>query len=479
MVVLSVALLCALVAIGFLVRRGTAAGGSTDRTGTAPLGPGDVVAPEPPAASASPPASDALWTSFAAPTDVAGAERLLVRPWPVELASPSGRRLPAGAPLARAVQEVLQTRVPTGALDSAVSVGADLFFRFEANPAMLEGLTRGLYEVMPSTRGGFRSVIRDVASKEIVGHGSYVPTLGITATARQTAVKAAKFGPAVWVAGIAGALDMAADAEQRRRLESIHRVAAAVRDEQVRQQIASLVGAAKRLDAAGRSVLDTGFVPTALGIDSAAATISTAWERSARKLEEWQSWLTNLPERVDLGGLKRAFPGITDLEAGEFWAEVALCRASQALHTRATLLAAAEAAAHNPGHPYQAFRSGLDAQLQELEAGGDHLRDFMRDLANREIALGGLVSSGTANQATALTRRLMRLAEELAHPEPVDTLPLAIGPLGNLQLEGAAHADGSLTLLSPDRSGRSLHDSALLRTASVLQHADAVSPERA
>ena len=131
---------------------------------------------------------------------------------------------------------------------------------------------------------------------------------------------------------------------------------------------------------------------------------------------------------------------------------VAMCRASQALHTRATLLAAAEAAAHDPGHPYEAFRSALDSQLRELEAGGDDLRDFIRDLANREIALGGLVSSGAANQATALTRRLMRLAEELAHPEPVDTLPLAIGPLGNLQLEGAAHPDGSLTLLSPERS---------------------------
>jgi hypothetical protein len=162
---------------------------------------------------------------------------------------------------------------------------------------------------------------------------------------------------------------------------------------------------------------------------------------------------------VDLDGLEAALPGITDLDSGEFWRELAFFRGSLALHTRATLLAAAQAAAHDPEYPYAAFRAGLERQLGELDTAGERLRVFARELADREVTVGGWVRSSTANQVTQLTRRLMRLAEDLAHPQPVEDLPVAVGPGGRLQLEGAVHADGSVTLLGPHVSGPQLSES--------------------
>lgn len=128
---------------------------------------------------------------------------------------------------------------------------------------------------------------------------------------------------------------------------------------------------------------------------------------------------------------------------------MAVYRAALALHTRATLLAAAEAAAAHPQHPYSAFREGLEQYSGGLQAGHDDLTVFVRELADREIKLGGLVWSSTANQASALVRRLLALASELAHPVPINELPAAIGRDGSLELEGVQHSDGSVTLLAP------------------------------
>jgi hypothetical protein len=363
--------------------------------------------------------------------------------------SPGGRLVPAGAPLARAVQDVLRKRSGSDALDSVVTAGTDLFFRFEASPEMLDGIARGLFEVMPSVDGGFRSAIRTVVGKKVVDHGRYVPVAARGAGPRTLVARGsalASMGPAVMVA----ALDIMAEAEQRRRLEAIRKIAATVQDDQLRERLSTLRAAAKRLDLAARSAFDTGYIAPALGIDSAAASVSTAWDRSASKLAEWLQQLADLPETVDPAQLETAFPGIGDPAGGEFWRELAVFRASLALHTRATMLAAIQAAEHDPDHSYSAFKAGLGEHLSELDTGTDQLREFVRALADREIALRGLVSTRRANQATALTRKLMRLAEELAHPRPVNTLPVAIGPGGRLQLEGRAHPDGSVTLLGPD-----------------------------
>jgi hypothetical protein len=207
--------------------------------------------------------------------------------------------------LARAVQQVLRSRAGNG---PAVTAGVDLFFRFEASAALLDGIARGLFEVMPSADGGFRSAIWQVAGKEIVGHGQYVRTAAGGAGPPALAAKGPKLASTLGFAVVTAALEIAADADQRRRLDAIRKMAAAPQEGQVRERIATLEGAARRLDLAARSALDTGYVPPALGIDSAAGSVSTAWERSARKLEEWRQGLAELPERVDLGRLSRVGP---------------------------------------------------------------------------------------------------------------------------------------------------------------------------
>jgi hypothetical protein len=462
-VVLSLALACAVVALAALARsRATGDSSAQPRV----KGSGAVVAapPDPPAEPSQELGPGGPWQTLLEAADIAGVEQLLVRPWPAELDMPGGRTVPAGAPLARALQGLLARQRTSRESGPVAAANAAVFFRFEASPAMVDGLARGLYEVMPSAEGGFRSAIRVVAGKEIVGHGRYVATGGVKVGVRAAAEQAPKVARQLGFAAMTAALEIAADADQRRRLEAVREIATAVREDQIRERLATLEGAARRLDLAARSVLDTGFVPGALGVDSAAGVVCTAWERSARMLEEWHLRLVELPERVDLDQLEAALPGITDVDGGEFWRELAFYRASLALHTRATLLAAAEAAAHDPDHPYAAFRAGLELQLKELDAAGERLRVFARGLADREVTVGGpVVRSGTANQITALTRRLMRLAEELAHPRPVEDLPVAVGPGGALHLEGAVHQDGSVTLLDPDGDTPASQDQSRLR----------------
>lgn len=239
-------------------------------------------------------------------------------------------------------------------------------------------------------------------------------------------------------------------AEQRRQLQAIAKVTGSIREEQVRQQIAGLEAAARSLELAAGSVVDAGFVPKALGVDSAADTVRREWQRSTRKLQEWREALAALGDSASVDRLEETFPGFMLPDGGEFWRELALYRATHALHLRATVLAAAEAAAHSPDNPYPAFRDRLHEHSRELEQGRENLRAFVRDLAACEIRVGRMVTGGTANQALAVTRRLLTFTSELTHPVPEAHLPAAIGPDGALELEGVLQPDGSLTLLTRD-----------------------------
>lgn len=148
-----------------------------------------------------------------------------------------------------------------------------------------------------------------------------------------------------------------------------------------------------------------------------------------------------------------AFPGFMLPDGGEFWRELAIYRMTHALHLRATLLAAAEAAAHSPEPAYPAFQNRLQDHARELEEGRESLRAFVRDLASCEIRVGRIVTRGVANQVLAVTRRLLALSSELTHPVPEADLPAAIGPGGTVELEGVLQPDGSLRLLSREDTG--------------------------
>ncbi|HST50357.1 hypothetical protein [Jatrophihabitans sp.] len=449
-VILSVALAVAVVALAAPGRgRWAAAGAGPAVRPTPPLAATDTAIALSPEEGGGRPFD--IWELLLLLPDAATEpSRLWLTPWPASSPGPSGHLLPAGAPLARAVQEIVRTRAGR-LMVTATSLSTDLFFRFEASPELLHGIARGMYEIMPSVSGGYRSPVRTVAAKTVVGHGSYVPAGGGAAGADATAAAAPALAPVLLVAAVTAGLEMAVAAEQRRQLQSIRELAAATRDEQIRQQIAGLEAAARRLDLAARSVIDAGFVPTALGIDSAADTVSREWQRSSRKLQEWRSRLAAFDGAVNLDQLSEAFPGIVDLESGEFWREIALYRTSLALHTRATLLSVGEAVAHDPDHAFPLLREGLQQHADELDAGVVDLRAFAAELASVDLKLGRLVSGGTANQALAMTRRIATLSADLAHPEPVRELPAAIGPGGSLQLEGLQHRDGSITLLAADK----------------------------
>lgn len=447
-VLLTVALACAVVAIVVLARGRDARGATTTLAGAgfAPL-----------SASLSAPQATAenslVWETLLQPAEGGGLSRLSVAPWTGPVTVSAGRHLPATAPFARALQELVRSRIGAGSSITTVSQGAGLLFRFDASPDLLSGLSRGLFEVMPAARGGFLSPVRQVGSKQVVGHGAYVPAGGTAVGAGATAAAAPALAPILLVAGVTAALEFAAAAEQRRQLEAITKITAAVREEQVRQQIAGLEAAARSLDLAAGSIVDVGFVPKALGIDSAADTVGREWQRSSRKLQEWRDALTELGESATVDGLAEAFPGFMLPDGGEFWRELAIYRMTHALHLRATLLAAAEAAAHSPEHAYPAFQNRLQDHARDLEEGRVSLQAFVSDLASCEIRVGRIVARGVVNQVLAVTRRLLALSSELTHPVSEANLPAAIGPRGTVELEGVLQPDGSLRLLPRDDTG--------------------------
>lgn len=394
--------------------------------------------------------SSPVWETLLRPSDGGGISRLSLTPWDGPVPAHAGRHLPASAPFARAIQEVVRSRIGGASSIATMTEGAGLLFRFDASADLLSGLSRGLFEVMPAAGGGFLSPVRQVGNKQVVGHGTYVPAGGTAVGAGATAAAAPALAPVLLVAGVTAALELAAAAEQRRQLQAIEKIGRAVREEQVRQQIAGLEAAAGSLELAAGSVVDAGFVPKSLGIDSAADTVRREWQRSSRKLQEWRAALAELGGSATLDGLAEAFPGILLADSGEFWRELAVYRTTHALHLRATLLAAAEAAAHNPEHAYLEFGRRLQENARDLEQGRESLRAFVTDLASCEIRVGRVVTGGTANRALAVTRRLLALASELTHPVPEADLPAAIGPGGALELEGVLQPDGSLTLLPRD-----------------------------
>lgn len=434
-VLLSVALACAVVAIVVLAWGREISGAPTTLAGAglAPM-----------SASLSAPQSTAenslVWETLLQPADGGGLSRLSVAPWTGPVPATAGRHLPATAPFARALQELVHSRIRVGSSITTVSEGAGLLFRFDASPDLLSGLSRGLFEVMPAARGGFLSPVRQVGSKQVVGHGAYVPAGGTAVGAGATAAAAPALAPVLLVAGITAALELAAAAEQRRQLEAITAITAAVREEQVRQQIAGLEAAARSLELAAGSILDVGFVPKSLGIDSAADTVGREWQRSSRKLQEWRDALAKLGDSASIDGLAEALPGFFLPDGGEFWRELAIYRLTHALHLRATLLAAAEAAAHNPEHAYPAFQNRLHDHAGVLEEARDSLRAFVNDLASYDIRVGRIVTRGMAHQVLSVTRRLLALSSALTHPVPEADLPAAIGPGGTVELEGVLQA---------------------------------------
>ena len=391
-----------------------------------------------------------VWDTLLQPAYDCGVSRLSMAPSTVPMPATAGRHLPATAPFARALQELVRSRIGAGSSITTVSEGAGLLFRFDASPDLLSGLSRGLFEVMPAARGGFLSPVRQVGNTQVVGHGAYVPAGGTAVGAGAAAAAAPALAPVLLVAGVTAALELAAAAEQRRQLEAITKITAAVREEQVRQQIAGLEAAARSIELAAGSVVDVGFVPKALGVDSAADTVRREWQRSSRKLREWRDALAKLGDSATVDGLAEAFPGFMLPDSGEFWRELAVYRTTHALHLRATLLAAAEAAAHNPEHAYPAFQNRLRQHARDLEEGRDSLRAFVSDLAACEIRVGRIVTRGMATQMLAVTRRLLALASELTHPIAEADLPAAIGPEGTVELEGVLQPDGSVTLLTSD-----------------------------
>ena len=316
-VLLSVAPACAVVAIAVLAR------GRDARRATTTLALPGLAPLSAPQATAE---NSQAWETLFQPVDGGGVSRLSVAHLAGSVPA-AGRHLPATAPFALALQELVRSHTGAGSSISTVSEGAGLLFRFDASPDLLSGLSRGLFEVMPAARGGFLSPVRQVGNRQVVGHGAYV-CAGRWHSGRRgaTAAAAPALAPVLLVAGITAALEFATAAEPRRQLEAITKITAAVREDQVREQIAGLEAAAPSLELAAGSIVDVGFVPKALGIDSAADTVGREWQRSSRKLQEWRDALTELGEssrycrqvcggvsRVHASGRRRVLAGAGDL----------------------------------------------------------------------------------------------------------------------------------------------------------------------
>lgn len=356
----------------------------------------------------------------------------------------AGLQLKQAAPFARALNGLVGPELRSVARAMGPSV---VRFRFEADPELLRGIARGIYEVMPTAaRSGFRSMVRESkGAKHIVGHGQFVPEAAGVAAAGGGAIAAGSLAPVLIVAAISIGAEAAAQQHVDRQLKAIRTALADQAESELRKRVAALDSAAARLNLASRALIDSGQIPTSLGIDGAVTSVSEEWHRGQRLLKEWQDSLGKLPDAVTPENLDAAFTGILREGTGAFWQEVEFYRLALALQTRSTLLLAAQAAANDPENAFPLFRAGLEQHGELLDAGEQQLRDFLATLAARRITVGSIVTKKTANHMIELTHRIGELAHEVHYPSQLRQGPMAIED-GHLVVEGSITTDGTVRI---------------------------------
>ncbi|MGI5181194.1 hypothetical protein ACQEVZ_33310 [Dactylosporangium sp. CA-152071] len=216
---------------------------------------------------------------------------------------------------------------------------------------------------------------------------TFVPVAGKAAVAGAATGSATTAGVAAAGAGaltvaaplvlmaVAVGVSAYADHQRRQAIERITDLLEQLHEDNLERERSELDGCRDAIDKATSVLLDQGRIGLSLGLDSASYAISTAIERTRRRLMKWQDALAALPGGpVEIGALTKSFPGV-DEEGGEFRAHLELARLVIALKRRVLVLQAVEhAQLVGADNPFKSFIGTLqddERRVDELESGID------------------------------------------------------------------------------------------------------------
>nr|BFE65493.1 hypothetical protein GCM10020063_100190 [Dactylosporangium thailandense] len=313
---------------------------------------------------------------------------LEAHPSPAERDRNGGIPLHAASPLAQQLSQLI-TQTARSA-PRALNVGAtgEVLYRMVVPAKVAAQFGQGLVRPMVSraVAGGIRGPL--VGSTGIIRAGaSFVPVGGKAAVAGAATGSATTAGVAAAGAGaltvaaplvlmaVAVGVSAYADHQRQQAIERITVLLEQLQEDGLEKERSELDGCRDAIDKATSILLDQGRIGLSLGLDSSSYAISTAIERTKRRLVKWQDALATLPDGpVEVTALTKSFPGINE-EGGTFRAHLELARLAIALKRRVLVLQAVEhAQLVGSDNPFKSFVGTLqddERRVGELELGID------------------------------------------------------------------------------------------------------------
>ncbi|MER5703378.1 hypothetical protein ABT023_15755 [Micromonospora sp. NPDC002296] len=296
-----------------------------------------------------------------------------------------GIPLHAASPLAQQLSQLVAQTAKSATPTLNIAATGDVLYRMVVPAKVAAEFGKGLVRPMVAraSAGGIHSAL--VSSTGIAAHATFVPVAGKTAVAGAATGSAATAGVAVASAGaltvaaplvlmaVAVGVSAYADHQRQKAIERITDLLEQLHENSLESERGELDGCRDAIDKATSILLDQGRIGLSLGLDSSSYAISTAIERTKRRLAKWQGALAALPDGpVEVGALTKSFPGINE-EGGEFRAHLELARLAIALKRRVLVLQAVEhAQLVEASNPFKRFIGALrddERRVDELESG--------------------------------------------------------------------------------------------------------------
>jgi hypothetical protein len=273
---------------------------------------------------------------------------------------------------------------PTSALSRHLQQVASLFgvrskaaqrFRVEFPPGFSAG------DLVPAAGGGFRGLVQSgTGTSRIGGQVRLFPS--------GPGLRPAVLGPALGLMALTVITEMAAAAEQDRKLTAIlgtvERIDARLRLE----SDARLRTAEQAIRQAHSALLDRATIPESVGLGAAMSHVQDIRNMSGELLAGW--------ERVTEKHVGAGVPGnVMRKELGDvggigwdgFADAVRTAHLATHLDSRRLVLVAAEAQFHNPGSPLQHLRQAIEADMAERAGDLKRLRTVLARLASTPLTI--------------------------------------------------------------------------------------------
>lgn len=363
----------------------------------------------------------------------------------------AGLSLGAVSPLAQELSRlVAQNAGEVPAVAKAADAG-EVLYRMVVPAKVASQLGKGLVKPMAAkaVANGVYGELVDAASKSIAAKAVFVPVEAAGAAgAAGAAAGTAAAGTAMTVAAplvlMAVALGASAYADHQRQkaIEHITELLEKLHDDRLERERSELDGCRDAIDKATAVLLDQGKLGASLGLDSAVHAISTATERTDRRIGKWEDALGALgDQRVDVADLEAAFGGIGE-EGGEFRTHLELAALAVALKRRVIVLQGVEAGQSDSGNPFANFVSSLKADQQRIDALEARIANVLLRLSSLELRSpnrlrGKVMTRGQVDGLLEAAYRLRALADGI---DPA-------APAAEVVIEIEKHSDGSLLVL--------------------------------